>query len=90
MGFILFVKIYNYIGDFMRMSDLQAKDIVSTKDGRRIGRIVDLVVNSDGYIDYLVVEPTKFLKRYASFGSETNVKFQDIVKFGNDVILVDL
>lgn len=74
----------------MRMSDLQAKDIVSTKDGRRLGRIADVVVEENGTISYLIVEPTKFLKRYTSFGPETNVKFSDIVKFGSDVILVDL
>ena len=74
----------------MRMSDLQAKDIVSTRDGRRLGRITDVVVEEDGTITYLIVEPTKLLKRYTSFGPETNVKFSDIVKFGSDVILVDL
>lgn len=74
----------------MRMSDLQSKDVVSTKDGRRIGRISDVVVNQNGVIEYLVVEPTKFLKRYVSFSSETNVRFSDIIKFGSDVILVDL
>ena len=72
------------------MSDLQAKDIVNTKDGKRIGRICDLVVNERGEILYLVVEPTKILKRYASFTSETNIKFEQIVKFGSDVILVEL
>lgn len=74
----------------MRMSDLQMKDIVSTKDGKKIGKISDLVVNESGEILYLVVEPTKFLKKYASFGAETNIKFEQIVKFGSDVILVDL
>lgn len=74
----------------MRMSDLQMKDIVNTKDGKKVGKIVDLVVNEGGEIQYLVVEPTKLLKRYTSFGTETNIKFEQIVKFGSDVILVDL
>ncbi len=74
----------------MRMSDLQMKDIVNTKDGKRIGRICDIVVNERGGIEYLVVEPTKLLKKYASFGSETKIKFEQIIKFGSDVILVDL
>lgn len=72
------------------MSDLQAKDIINTKDGKKVGRICDLVVNEQGEILYLIVEPSKFLKRYTSFNSETNIKFSDIVKFGSDVILVDL
>lgn len=74
----------------MRMSDLQMKDIVNTKDGKKVGKIVDLVVNEIGEIQYLVVEPTKLLKRYATFGSETNISFSQIVKFGSDVILVEL
>lgn len=72
------------------MSDLQMKDIVSTRDGKKIGKICDMVVNETGEILYLVVEPTKFLKKYASFGAETNIKFEQIIKFGSDVILVDL
>ncbi len=74
----------------MRMSDLQTKDIVNTKDGKRIGRICDIVVNESGEILYLVVEPTKFMRKYTAFGAETNIKFSQIVKFGSDVILVDL
>lgn len=73
----------------MRMSDLQAKDIVNTKDGKNIGKICDIVIDEHGTILYLVVEPTKFFKRYG-FSGETNIKFEQIVKFGADVILVDL
>lgn len=72
------------------MSDLQTKDIVNTRDGKKVGKICDLVVNENGEIQYLVVEPVKFLKKYAAFGAETNIKFSQIVKFGADVILVDL
>lgn len=72
------------------MSDLQMKDIVNTKDGKKIGKISDLVVNEAGEILYLIVEPAKFLKKYATFGAETNIKFEQIIKIGSDVILVDL
>ena len=74
----------------MRMSDLQTKDIINTKDGKKIGRICDLIVGENGEIVYLVVEPSKLLRRYTGFNSETNIKFNQIVKFGTDVILVDL
>lgn len=46
----------------VRMSDLQAKDIVNTEDGKKIGRICDLIVDEQGSITYLIVEPSKFLK----------------------------
>ena len=74
----------------MKMSDLQQKDIISTKDGKRIGRIIDIVVNENGEIEYLIVEASKFFKKYSSFSPETNVRFDQIIKFGSDVILVDL
>ena len=74
----------------MKMSDLQAKDIVNVTDGKRIGRITDIVVSEKGEIMYLIIEPTKLLKRYTSIASETSIKFEQIVKFGTDVILVDL
>lgn len=74
----------------MRMSEMQSKDIVNTKDGKKVGRIIDVVVNEKGEILYLIVEPTKMLKRFTSFNTETNIRFDQIVKFGTDVILVDL
>lgn len=74
----------------MRISELQSKDIVNTKDGKKIGRISDLVINNNGEIDYLIVEPSKLLKRYTTWNNETRIKFNQITKFGSDVILVDL
>ena len=73
----------------MKMSDLQNKDIISVKDGKRIGRISDLVVNESGQILNIVVEPAKFFKRY-SLNGDVLITFSQIVRFGDDVILVDL
>jgi len=41
----------------MRLADLQRKDIVSLKDGKRLGRIVDVEIDGLGEILYLVIEP---------------------------------
>ncbi|MDD4795941.1 MAG: YlmC/YmxH family sporulation protein [Bacilli bacterium] len=71
------------------MSDLQRKDIVSITDGTRLGKIVDININSDGFINSLVVEPIKMLRRI-SYGSEINITFKQIVTIGSDVILVNL
>lgn len=73
----------------MKMSDLQSKDIISVKDGKKIGRISDLIVNDKGQILNIVVEPYKFLKRY-SLNSDVLITFNQIIRFGDDVILVDL
>lgn len=74
----------------MRLSDLQNKDIVNIIDGKNIGNIIDAKVNEkDGTIISLVVEnKNKFL----SFGKseEMEVKWQNIERIGEDVILVRL
>jgi len=70
------------------MSDLQIKDIINIKDGKKIGRITDLIVNEKGQILNIVVEPYKFLKRY-SLNSDVLITFDQIIRFGTDVILVD-
>ena len=39
----------------MFLSDLQTKDLISIKDGRRIGRIIDAEINTDGLLIYLII-----------------------------------
>lgn len=73
----------------MLMSDLQRKDIVNVVDGTRLGKIVDININQNGFINSLIVEPVKMLRRI-NYGSEINVTFKQIVTIGSDVILVDL
>jgi len=71
------------------MSELQDKDIINIKDGKNIGRIIDLEVSNEGQINYLIAEPSNFFK-FNSFNKETNILFKQIVRIGKDVILVDL
>jgi len=71
------------------MSELQDKDIINIKDGKNIGKIIDLEVSHEGKINYIVAEPVKIFK-FNSFNKETNILFNQIVRIGKDVILVDL
>ena len=71
------------------MSELQDKDIINIKDGKNLGKIIDLEVTSEGHINNIIAEPTKFF-RFNSSNKETNIKFTQIVRIGKDVILVDL
>ncbi len=73
----------------MRISDLQRKDVVSMKDGKRLGRIIDLQIDNSGKIEYLVVEPKRFF-RFFSSQEETTITFAQINKIGEDVILVEI
>ena len=74
----------------MRISDLQSKDVVNQSDGRNIGRIIDMDIMENGVVNYFVVEPKKILKRFNIYNNETSIKLNEIVKIGEDVILVNL
>lgn len=74
----------------MRLSELQSKDMISTRDGKRIGRIIDAeIIKEDGKIIYFVVEPKQLIKNIISGSKETTVTMNQINKIGEDVILVD-
>lgn len=74
----------------MRISDLQLKDIVNINDGKKIGRIIDVEINNEGLITYLVVEEKRGLSNFLGKETETTITFSQIKKIGSDVILVDV
>ncbi len=74
----------------MRLADLQMKDIISTINGRKVGRIIDAEIDNNGQIKYLIVEPKKMLKNFFSNSKEAMIAFNQINKIGEDVILVDI
>lgn len=74
----------------MRISELQTKDVVNQTDGRNIGKIIDIDISANGKINYFVVEPKKLLKKLNIYNNETSIKLEQIIKIGEDVILVDL
>lgn len=74
----------------MRLSELQRKDIVNMNTGKKIGKIIDIEVNEIGNIDYMIVDASRIIKSIFSSDKEMNIKFNDISKFGEDVILVDI
>ena len=71
----------------MRISDLQSKDIVNVNDGKMIGSIIDVFINDDGSMNSLIVERSKFFK--LSHG-EIEIKWTQVKKIGEDVILVSI
>lgn len=71
----------------MRLSELQNKDIVSV-DGKKIGNIIDIQLDEFGRTSALVVEKSKFLVSLFSNKGEVLIKWNEIEKIGEDVILV--
>lgn len=71
----------------MRLSDLQTKNIVNINDGKNIGTIIDANITENGTVETLVIEANK---NFFSLNRESDieVRWQDITKIGEDVILV--
>ena len=74
----------------MHLSDLQTKDVVNINDGKKIGRIIDAVINDTGIIEYLSIEKRGSLNNLFNKDNETTITFKQINRIGEDVILVDI
>lgn len=74
----------------MRLSDLQDKDVINKEDGRLIGRIIDVLITSEGQMTSLIIEKSKFIISMFTTKDEIEIKWNQIDKIGEDVILVSL
>ena len=75
----------------MKLSELQKKDIINIKDGKKIGKIIDVEFDSNnGYMIHFVIEKTHFLRNIFSTSEDLCIKFTQIKKLGEDVILIDI
>lgn len=74
----------------MRLSDLQNKDIVNIKDGKKIGNIMDVSIKEDGNMLSLIVAKNRMFANIFSSGGEMEIKWTQIKKIGEDVILVSV
>lgn len=74
----------------MRLSDLQDKNVINIKDGKLIGNIIDIMITKDGILESFIVEKTKFLLSKFSSSGEIEIRYNQIIKIGDDVILVDI
>ncbi len=74
----------------MRLSDLQNKDVINIIDGKKIGNIIDITIGSEGSMTSLIVERSKFLISMFSSSGEIEIKWNQIKKIGEDVILVSV
>ena len=70
----------------MRLSELQLKEIVNICNGKRIGVIIDVLVEQNGNIQKLVLEERRG-KRFSK--EEYVIEWNQIVKIGDDIILID-
>lgn len=74
----------------MRLSDLQNKDVINLIDGKKVGNIIDVSIDSEGKMAELIVEKSKFFVSMFSNNGEIGIKWSQIEKIGEDVILVKI
>lgn len=70
----------------MRLSDLQTKEIINMSTGKRLGMIIDVIVDTNGTIKSLILEEKKG-KRFSN-SEEYELDWSQIEKIGDDIILV--
>ncbi|MBR3211108.1 MAG: YlmC/YmxH family sporulation protein [Bacilli bacterium] len=71
----------------MRLSELQSKKIIEIDSGSAVGTIIDISILDDGKVDYFMIEQGK---NFFSLNREgdTKIYWSQIVKIGEDVILI--
>ena len=76
----------------MTLSELRAKDVINTRDGRSLGKVMDIeFCLYDGRITAIVV-PANFHFGHILRGERAGIviPWEMICKIGDDVILVDV
>ena len=75
----------------MTFTELKQKDVVNVRDGKRLGKPIDLVLNDTACVDALVVPgPGGFLNLLKQEKEGCLVPWDRILRIGDDVILVEL
>ncbi|GIP16715.1 hypothetical protein J40TS1_23570 [Paenibacillus montaniterrae] len=76
----------------MKISDLQSKDVINIVDGKKLGNVSDIELDlRQGKIDAIVVPQfQRMFGIFGSAGSEIIIPWRNIVKIGEDVVLVRL
>lgn len=89
VSYFFFVT-YIYNGwKFMRLSEIQNKDVINLNSGMKVGNIIDIKINSEtGKIESLILEKKKFSSIFNS-NDEIEIYWTQINKIGEDVILVE-
>lgn len=69
--------------------DLRKKEVVNSADGKRLGRIIDIVISLERHIVQGIIVP---FGHFNFFNKQQNIfiPFTCINKIGEDVILVDI
>ncbi len=75
----------------MTFTELKQKDVVNIRDGRRLGKPIDLVLNETACVEALVVPvPGGFFNLLKQDKEGCQVPWEHVLRIGDDVILVEI
>jgi YlmC/YmxH family sporulation protein len=73
----------------VKISDFQIKDVVNVSDGKKLGNIGDIDINlTTGKIDAVVVSGAGKVLGFFGKDEDIVIPWRNILKIGEDVILV--
>jgi len=73
----------------VKISEFQIKDVVNVSDGKRLGNIGDIEINlTTGKIEAVVISGNGRVLGFFGKENEVVIPWKNIIKIGQDVILV--
>lgn len=74
----------------MKLTELMNKDIINDEDGIKLGKIIDIDLDSnEGSILSVIINKGIKLASIFSTKEQISIPWSKIIKIGNDVIIVD-
>jgi len=74
----------------MLLSDIQSIDVINVITGNKIGRIKDIDIDSEkGNVLALVILASSKLRSFFSGEELIIIPWENVIKFGNDVVIVN-
>lgn len=76
----------------MSFSELKQKDVINIRDGRRLGRPIDLILNESACVEALVVPGRDggFWSLFRPDREGVSIPWRHVRRIGDDVILVEV
>lgn len=76
-------------GEVVKISEFQIKDVVNVSDGKRLGNIGDIEINlTTGKIEAVIISGNGRVLGFFGKDEEIIIPWKNIIKIGQDVILV--
>lgn len=74
----------------MKLTELMSKDIINDDDGAKLGKIIDLELDTaKGEVLNIIINRGFRINDLFSSKEATSIPYDKIIKIGNDVVIVD-